>query len=178
MAEYILTPDQKEAPSGTFLLEELHRRGFPVEISLKGPDDHWESVRFHEPGPPPVECLLSRDPQGTYRVSIFHDSPLEALELQLYLVEAILQKTGGTADNSSTRERYTVKQLTAKLRNFHRTDRKTKDLFWLGFAWAVVVMGVAASFSLRPPLRSAAFLVLAVAFLSAAGQTYSHFKGE
>ena len=178
MAEYILTPDEKEAPPGTYLLEELHRRGFPVEIRLKGSDRQWESVRFFEPGPPEIDCLLSRDEQGLLRVSIPQDAPQEARDLQLYLAEAILEKTGGYADHSSTRERYTAQQLSAKLRMLRRSDRGPRDLFWLIFAWAVVLLGGGAVYSLQAPLRYAALLVLVVALLSAAGQTYSHLKGE
>src|SRR5580658_1386571 len=41
MAEYVLTPESKTRLLGTQLMEELHRRGFPVEINLKGQDQAW-----------------------------------------------------------------------------------------------------------------------------------------
>jgi len=175
MAEYVVTPEITVRPSASDLAQELHRRGFPVKINLKGSDPQWEAVRFYESGPPEIECFLSFDPgEGTYTVSAPHDAVSETMDLLLFLVGALLQKVGGRADNTGTRERFTAEQFAARLKSHH--SDKAKDLFWLFFSWGVVAVGLLILLLIGPGLRHLVLAVLALSFLSAAGLTYSHFE--
>ncbi len=179
MAEYVLTPEKKDQPQGTQLMEDLHRRGFPVEINLKGPDQGWDSIRFYEAGPPEVECLLAYDREkGRYKISVSRDASAQTHELQLFLVDSLLRELGGQVDNTSTLERFTPSQFSVKLRTLHNPMRKMKDLVWIGFSWAVVVAGLMAFFSKSGQSRGVVGLVLVFALISAVGLTYSHFKNE
>ncbi len=179
MAEYVLTPESKDQPLGTQLMEELHRRGFPVEINLKGPDQGWESILFYEAGPPELECQLICEPEtGCYNISVSRDASPQTQELQLFLVDALLQKLGGRVDNRSTLERFTPSQFTAKLKSPHSPRGETKDLVWIGFSWCVVVAGLIALFVGSDPSRLTIGFILAFAFVSAVGLTYSHFKNQ
>lgn len=177
MAEYILTPEKKIQPSAFELMEELHRRGIPVEIHLKGQDRQWDEIRFAEPGPPEVECFLSFDPdKGLYNVAVPHDSPPSATELQVFLVDTLLQTLGGQADNKTTLERFTPRQFALKVQQHHNPSAKSKELFWIVFSWAVVALALGVYFVVASHLRQLVALVLILSFLSAALQTYSHFK--
>lgn len=176
MAEYVVTPETTVRPSGTELMEELHRQGFPVEIHVKGNAQLWESVRFLEPGPPEIQCVLSWDPgQKTYTASVSDSSP-EGRDLLLYAVDALLQRVGGRADNSSTRERFTAGQFKALLKVHRASSDGRKDLLWVVFAWGVVGLAFLAYFSVAPGLHDLVLIVSVLSFLSAAGLTYSHFK--
>ena len=177
MAEFLLTPETKNQPAGTRLMEELHRRGYPVEITLKGPDQAWQTVRFYEQGPPEVECLLDFDsPNGTYKISVSRDASHPSADLQLHLVGALLQELGGRVDNLSTQERFTPSQFAAKLRTQGNPRRGAGELLWIGFAWAVAAGSFLALVMGPGPSRPIIGLVLAFASLSAAGLTYFHFK--
>jgi hypothetical protein len=172
MAEYIITPDKKELPSGTYLLEELHRRGMPVEINVKGTAQKWDAIRFHEPGPPEIECFASHDPEeGHFNVSVPSNASPAERELQLFLVDILLAKLGGQADNMSTRERYSAAQFAAKMKKHHAASSNRGEIFWLAFAWAVVVFGILLYFSIAPSLRSMDLTIVALAFVSALGLT-------
>jgi hypothetical protein len=177
MAEYIVTPDKKDLPSGPSLLEELHRRGYPVEINVKGTAEKWEMIRFFDPGPPEMECLITHDaPNGRFSVSVSTDAPPQATELQMNLVDIMLRQLGGQTDNSTTRERYSAKQFTTHLKKLHGTSDKAKDIVWLGFSWGIVVLGILLYFSLPPSMKPVDVVVVFLSLLSAGGLTYSHFK--
>ncbi len=179
MADYVFTPDEKTRPAGTRLMEDLHRRGFPVEINLTGPDREWESIRFYEAGPPELECLLTYDPEGgRYKISVSRDASPRSHELQLFLVDSLLQELGGQVDNKSTLERFTPSQFTAKLKAIHNPVGRVKDLVWIGFSWAVVAAGLTALFAGSRQSREMVVLVIIFASISALGLTYSHLKNE
>ena len=177
MADYLLTPEKGEQPSGLQLLEELHRRGFPVEIKVKGDSTQWESIRFSQEGPPLVECSLSFDEgQGRYTVAIPHDSPLAAGELQMFLVDVLLKALGGQVDNLQTRERLTRAQFAAKLRHLHSRSGKAKDMIWLFFAWGVAILSLVIFFLITPGVRYLVLGVFLLSLASASVQTILHFK--
>lgn len=179
MAEYVLTPEKKEQPSGIELLEELHRRGYPVEIHVKGQHPQWEAIRFFLANPSEAECLLSFDPaDGLYRLSVTPDSPPAAAELQAFLLDTLLQDLGGRADNLQTRERFTPVEFAQKLKHLHDPGRKTRDLFWVAFSWAVAMLSLLIYFVISPGVRHLALGILVLSTLSAALQTYLHFKGS
>lgn len=176
MPEYVIKPEKKELPAGPYLMEELHHRGFPVEINVKGSAAKWDAIRFYEPGPPEIECFLSfSEENGTYSASVSDDSPYQAIELQMFLVDLLLKEVGGRADNSATRERFTPQEFTAKLRAHHGSSNDKRELFWIGFSWVVVVLGVLIYF-FSPQSRSLAPFIVFFSLLSAGGLTYSHFK--
>ncbi len=177
MAEYILSPEKKERPSGLELMDELHRRGFSVEINLKGRDPEWDAIRFYQPGPPEIECFLSFDPgNGSYAVAVSQDAPPSAADLQIFLVDTLLQNLGGRVDNIETRERFTPEEFAAKLKRHHNPSNRKKEWFWVVFSWAVAVLALGIYFGVAPPLRQLVALILVLSSLSAALQTYSHFK--
>lgn len=158
-------------------MEELHRRGVPVEIHLKGQDREWESIRFTESGPPEIECLLSFDGgDKTYSVSVSQDAPLSAEFLEVYLVDALLQTLGGQVDNLNTRERFTPEQFTLKIKQHHNPSAEKKELVWIAFSWLVVILAVGVYFLGSPRIHELVVVILILSFLSAALQTYSHFK--
>lgn len=177
MAEYVLIPEKKLQPSAFELMEELHRRGLPVEIHLKGQDREWEDIRFFESGPPEIECWLSYDAgKENYTVTISPDAPFSAIELQAFLVDILLQNLGGQADNINTRERFTPEQFALKVKDHHSSSAQLKELGWIGFSWAVVGLALGSYFFAASHLRPTVVAVLVLSFLSAALQTYSHFK--
>jgi hypothetical protein len=176
MAEYIITPENTSLPTGPYLMEELHRRGFPVEITLKGEADDWRSIVFFEEGPPEVKCTLSHDAKsGLFTISTTSRASLQSQDLQLFLVELLLQEVGGQADNTETRERYNQKQLSLKIKRLHGLTTGA-DIFWLCFSWAIVLFAVLMYFSVDPNLRSMGLVVLVLSSLGAIGLTISHFK--
>lgn len=178
MSDYLITPENRDQPAGTRLMEELHRKGYPVEITLKGPDSAWESVRFIEHDAQGSECVVSLDPKGVYRVSISPDAPLSARELQLYVVETLLKEVGGVADHSTTRESLNLQQFSLKLKTHHAGDRKASDWVWVGFAWAVALGAFFAFARTEGPNRWTVLVVAVFASLSALGLTYSQIKHE
>ena len=112
MSEYIIHPEKTSRPSGTFLMDGLHRYGFPVEISLKGSDQNWERIRFFEAGPPESECFVSIDPkEGGISVTVPLDSPHRTRDMQMFLVHILLKELGGQSDHSGTRERSTPEEF-------------------------------------------------------------------
>jgi hypothetical protein len=176
MSEYIIHPEKKDQPSGTFLMDALHRYGFPVEISLKGSDQNWERVRFSEPGPPEAECFVSFEPKdGSISVTVPLDSPHRTRDMQMFLVHILLKTLGGQADHSGTRERSTPEEFAKKIRHL-QSGASLWDYFWLVFPWVVVVFGVLALFWIPPSLRHMDLAIAAVSLLCALGLTYSHFK--
>lgn len=179
MAEYVLTPEKKEQPSGIELMEDLHRRGFPVEIHVTGQHPQWEAIRFFLAGPPEAECELSFNPEeGHYHVSVSQDAPPAAAEIQAFLLGALLRELGGQADNLQTRERFTAGQYAERLKHLHDPRRKAKDLFWLVFSWTVVVLAFLIDVVISPGVRHLVLVILVISALSAALQTYLHFKGS
>jgi hypothetical protein len=179
MAEYVLTPESKLQPAGTRLMEELHRRGFPVEINLTGQDQGWAAIRFYEAGPPEVECFLAYEPEtGRYKISVSPEASLPTYELQLLLVDSLLQILGGYVDNATTSERFTPGQFTAKLKSLRNPPGKLKDLVWILFAWAVAALGLFALLFAPALARSLVMVVLLFSTLSASGLTYFHFKNK
>lgn len=173
MAEYILTPDKKEMPDGTRLLEELHHYGFPVEMHLKGTHFQWDAIRFNEPGPPEAECFLSFEPEkGDYSVSVPADSARNAEEIQLFLVKILLGEIGGSVLNTETMQRYNPAQFAKKIRKLHSNAVSVSDWFWMFFPWTVAVLAASTGLLGPPNLRMPARVLALIAALSAAGLTY------
>src|SRR5258708_2833755 len=176
MPHYVISPDQKELPTGPHLMEKLHHLGFPVEINVKGSAQNWNEINFYEPGPPEVECLLSfGEKDGNLRVSVSNDAPLEARELKIFLVDLLLKELGGQADNTETRERYTAEEFAKKIKSHYGLNREVQDLIWIIFSSAVVATAIAACF-FSPQNRGLVSVVVILSFLSATGLTYSHYK--
>ncbi len=176
MPHFVISPDKKSLPEGPRLMDHLHRRGFPVEINVKGTAQSWNEIRFYEAGPPELECLLSfNEKNGTLKVSVSNDASLEARDLQMFLVDLLLKELGGQVDNTDTRERYTPKEFAEKLKKQYGSTRNANDLLWIVFSWTVVVAGVAI-FVLSPQFHGLVSIVVVLSLLSAAGLTYSHYK--
>ena len=177
MAEFHIKPDSKKIPSAPHLMEELHRVGVPVEINVKGKADQWDAVRFSEPGPPEIECFASFDPEdGTFTVSLPHDAPLAARELQLFITNEILKEVGGQVDNTTTREHFSAAQFAAMVRDHHLSKNDPWDRFWLVFSWAVVLFGLFLYFSLSSSLRTMDLTIVGLALISAIGLTFTKLR--
>jgi hypothetical protein len=176
MSEYVITPDRKDPPSGHVLMEELHRRGLPVEISVKGTVDKWESIRFTESGPPETECQLTLDPSGTLKASISVDSNMEARDLQMVLVDVILAEVGGRADHTATRERYTAEQFARKVRDQRGRPPSEADLPWIVFSWAMVGVSLM-GFCVLPRFHYFALVAAALSLVGALGLTWQKTRG-
>ncbi len=179
MPEFILTPEKTKLPSAPSLLDQIHKMGFPVEVTVKGKPDQWEDLRFHEPGPPEVECLVSYDEgEGKFSLHVSSDAPPKAYDLQLHLVELLLKNLGGQVDNRHTRERHTAAEFFKKMQHHRVSQNNPWDYFWLAFSWAVVLFGGFLYFALRPALRPFIVPIFILALLSASGQTYSLLKNK
>ncbi len=177
MSDYILKPGNKRLPSATFLLEEIHNRGIPVEINVTGTVDQWEIIRFFEPGPPEIECYMTfnqENPQFT--LSIPNDSPASSSILRLHLTHILLTEVGGTVTDSSTGESFDALEIAAKVRKLQPSKSPIGEYLWLAFSWAVVLLAVLAYFAVPLQLRILVIVVAVLAFSSAVGQTYSKFK--
>ena len=178
MPDYVITPETNDPPAGTRLMEELHRKGFPVEITLKGPDGSWDSIKFFEEGRE-AECVLSRlGDSNNYKVSVSRDASHASLDLQLHLVEAMLREVGGVTDHAVTRERLDLKQFSLKLQAHHSGDRKATDWVWVAFAWAVALGALFAFTQVAGPNRWTVLVIALFASLSAIGLTYLQLKRE
>ena len=176
MSEYVITPEKKLPPSGHVLLEEVHRRGIPVEISVKGTVDKWESIRFHEPGPPEIECLLSLEPGGAMKAAISVDSDMEARDLQMVLVDVILREVGGRVDHTGTRERYTAEQFARKVRDHRGKPPAEADLPWIIFSWVMVAVSLL-GFCVLPRFQYFALVAAALSLAGAVGLTLQKARG-
>ncbi len=178
MPDYLITPETNEPPAGTRLMEELHKKGFPVEITLNGPDGAWESIKFFEEGRE-AECILSRlADSNNYKISVTRDASPAALDLQLHLVEALLRAVGGIADHAVTRERLDYRQFSLKLQAHHSGEHKPSDWVWIAFAWAVALGSLVAFLQIAGPNRWTVLVVMVFASLSALGLTYLQLKHE
>jgi hypothetical protein len=179
MPEFILTPEKNKIPSAHSLLEQIHRMGHPVEIHVTGKPENWTELRFHQPGPPEVECLVSYDSgQGLYTLHVNSDAPPKAYDLQLALVELLLKSLGGQVDNRFTRERYSAEEFMKKMARHRVAQNNPWDPFWLGFSWVVVLFGIFLSFSLHPEIRGVVLSIVVLAMVSAVGLTYTRIKNK
>jgi hypothetical protein len=179
MPEFILTPEKKALPSAPSLLNQIHEMGFPVEINVKGKPENWEDLRFHEAGPPEVECLVSYDGrQGRYSLQVSSDAPPKAYDLQLALVELLLKNLGGQVDNRVTRERFTAAEFVRKMTHHRISQSNPWDSYWLAFSWVVVFFGLFLSFTLHPGLKGVILSIVVLALVSAVGLTYTRFKNK
>jgi hypothetical protein len=153
--------------------------GFPVEINVVGKPENWEDLRFHESGPPEVECLVSYEREkNRYTLHVNSDAPPKAYDLQLALVELFLKNLGGQVDNRFTRERYSAEEFITKMTHHRVSQNNPWDPFWMGFSWVVVLFGIFLSFSLHSELKGAVLSIVALALISAVGLTYTLIKNK
>ncbi len=177
MADYILKPGNKRLPSATFLLEEIHKRGIPVEINVTGTVDQWEAIRFFEPGPPEIECFATFDQENPrFILTVPKDSPELSSDLRLLLAHIFLSEVGGTVTDSSTGENYDAPKIAARVRQFQPSKSGISESLWLIFSWAVLPLAALAYFAVPHQLRILVIGVAVLAFFSAVGQTYSKLK--
>jgi hypothetical protein len=178
LSEYVITPDDQSRPSGHHLMEELHRRGLPVEINVKGTAEEWDSIRFYEPGPPEIECFLSHEPSnGQLNVSISVDSSLEARDLQMFLVDILLKKVGGRVDHTGTRERYTAEEFSKKVKSLHGSSAGETDLQWILFSWVMVAISLL-GYCVLPRFNYWALAAGALSLAGALGLTIPKFRSK
>lgn len=159
-------------------MEELHRRGLPVEINVKGTAENWDSIRFYEPGPPEIECFLSHEESnGELNISISVDSSLEARDLQMFLVDILLKNVGGRVDHTGTRERYTAEEFAKKVKDIHGKTSGASDTPWIVFSWAMVVISLF-GFWILPRYNYWALAAAALSLAGALGLTLPKFRSK
>lgn len=190
MNEYLVTPHKKGLPSGHHLLEELHRRGLPATLDLKGTDTKWEAILFSEPGPPPMECFLEHSPsQGNFKISLPKDTPQEAEEMKIALADILLRELGGHVQDTSSNERldlagflektktHTAAHMTKSSSSSKSPSSKTKlgttDVLWILFAWALAAAGLEVYLAMPQYQHPITLGVAGLALLSALGLTFS-----
>lgn len=178
MSEYVITPDKDARPSGHYLMEELHRRGLPVEMNVKGTAEEWDSIRFYEAGPPEIECFLSHEPSNSQlNISISVDSSLEARDLQMFLVDILMKKVGGRVDHTGTRERCTAEEFAKKVKSIHGSAAGEADLPWIVFSWAMVAISLL-GYCVLPRFNHWALAAVALSLASALGLTIPKFRSK
>ena len=195
MNEYLITPHKKGLPSGHHLLEELHRRGLPATLDLKGTDTKWEAILFSEPGPPPMECFLEHDPaQGNFKIGLPKDTPKEAEEMKIALADILLRELGGHVQDTSTNERHDLAGFLEKTKTHtaaHMTQSSsstksvsskaklgTAEVLWILFAWGLAAAALTVYFTMPQHQHTITLGVAGLAFLSALGLTFSRRSSE
>jgi hypothetical protein len=185
MSEYILRPNQKGLPPPQDLLDDLARRGWNVDLNLKGHADSWEAIRFFRPGPPEeVECFLLHDPEThVFTLSLPALPAHGARELQYRVLESLLKRLGGIVEEVSNRKRRTLTQheLTvwgSKYRPFplNLLQGDPGEVFWRLFPWAVAVAATLYSLFGPPEKRLPALVLAALALLSSVGLLYHSLR--
>ncbi|GEM_PF-1304889 len=183
MTEYLLRPSKKTPPLPQDLLDDLHKRGWQVELNLKAENGVWEDIRFFRPGPPEeIECFLLHDPEAlTYIVSLPAMPANGAQELQFHVLDILLNRLGGAVEDYETHRTLTQSELEAWARKYKSglkgiLSRPTHDLFWFLFPWVVSVGGILYSIFGNPVNRLPALLVTIPALLSAIGMTFFAHK--
>jgi hypothetical protein len=181
VTEYQVRPSRKQVPPAQDLLEGLHRRGWKVEINLKGEGGSaWETLRFFRPGPPEeVECFLLHDAaKNLYTVSLPAMPANGAPALQYHVVMTLVDLLGGSVEEAGSGRTLTLAELDAWGARFHPLWSRLlkadpKHLGWALTAWAVAAAGLLYSAFGDPERRLAVLLLAGIpAFLAAVGLTF------
>jgi hypothetical protein len=191
MADYIITPDKNELPSSYMLAEELHRRALAVEMKVKGTNYQWESINFFDPLLPQMQCFLEKDSQNhIYKISIPAESTQGSSELQAALAEILLHEIGGNIYDPVLKESFDLKTFKNRSKETHlKNNIETtsalllnkpdsslppfKDMLWIVFSWALVLLGVYFYRHALPSRKLFMFIACALALISAGGITFS-----
>lgn len=177
MAEYRLTPLQKECPTPTDLLRKLHDRGFSVEVNLNGAADNWGALRFYGEGPSELECFLIRDEETRdLTASIPQEAPPGSKDLLLHLIDILLKDLGGSIEDATTQKRWTAEEFLKQNRYLPKPVRPVKDWTWLVFSWLLTAAAVAAYFNVPSNLHLLALTVIVFTGVSAVGLSLSSAK--
>jgi len=181
LPEYVVYPSHKTVPTPEYILAELHRRRWDVELNVQGGGRNWEGIRFWQEGPPEVECFVLHDfKYNRFHVSLPEDHPEKAQDLQLQLVDVLLRTLGGDAEDLSTHRRFNAPEFAT-----HMLFRKRpflafeiKALGWPLFAWLTAGFGVGVALFGREEARIPALVLTVVAALCAAGLTFYLKKND
>lgn len=175
MPEYVVYPSHKTVPTPEYILAELHRRRWDVELNVQGGGRNWESIRFYQEGPPEVECSIVHDSKyNRFHVGLPEFHPEKARDLQLNVVDVLLKTLGGDAEDSDTHRRFNAPEFAT-----HMLFRKRpflafewKSLGWPLFAW--LTTGFAAGVLLfgNPEARVPAAVLAVLSFACALGLTF------
>jgi hypothetical protein len=191
MHDYIVTPDKKGLPSAHFLAEELHRRGLPTAMDVKGTDSKWETIHFYESGPPKLDSFLQYDPiKGLFKIILPYDSPEEAEEIQAALADILLREYGGHVHNTGTDDRHDLEAFLEKIKASAPPQKTStaavskgnssqpQETSWIIFSWASVLFGLLV-YSLIPRYQHPfTLIVTGLAFVSALGLTFSKYRSK
>jgi len=198
MTEYVITPDKKEIPSSYLLSEELHRRALAVEMEVHGTNTGWENIYFFDPANPGTQCFLERNLHSlVYKVSLSDLSTHESEELQATLVEIILHEAGGKVFDPAAKKSYSLVEFklrfgeTGLVAEFNNAPSPLlipsqslpplKEILWIGFSWALVLLGFYFYRQAPQPRKILMLAACALALMSAIGITLtglqSHERG-
>lgn len=175
MPEYIVYPSHKTTPTPEYLLSELHRRRWEVELNVKGGGRNWEGIRFYQEGPPEIECFVMHD----FKYNRFHvtlpETPCEkAQDLQLQVVDVLLRTLGGDAEETSSHRRFNAPEFATHLlfRKRPLLPFEFRKVGWPLFAWLTTGFGAGIA-AFGPADAFLPSLLLAfLALISALGLTF------
>jgi len=195
MSDYIVTPHKKEIPSSHLLSEELHRRALSVEMEVKGTNYKWESIYFYDPITPETQCIVERNLHSlVYKVSLTPESTHESEELQHALVEILLHEVGGKVYEPENQKSSDLKTFQNRARSenseveIETTSSPSKklpmtmppvgEILWIVFAWALVGFGFYVYQQAPQDRKLFVLIACGLAFISAAGITFSKTKSK
>ncbi len=196
MSDYIVTPHKKDIPSSHLLSEELHRRALSVEMEVKGTNYKWESIYFYDPITPETQCIVERNLHSlVYKVSLTPESTHESQELQHALVDIILHEVGGKVYEPETQKSYDLKgfrnhsaqnesefELEEPSGTSYKKSSMTMpplgEILWIVFAWALVGFGFYVYHQVSEERKLYVLIACGLAFISAAGITFSKTKSK
>jgi len=181
LPEYVVYPSHKTAPTPEFILAELHRRHWEVELNVQGGGRNWEGIRFTQEGPPEIECFVLHDfKYNRFHISLPEEHSEKARDLQLHVVDVLLKTLGGDAEDLATHRRFNAPEF-----GTHMLFRKRpflafeiKALGWPLFAWLTAGFGVGVALFGRAEARIPALVLTLVAALCAAGLTFYLKKND
>ena len=175
MPEYIVYPAHKTAPTPEYLLSELHRRRWEVELNVKGGGRNWEGIRFYREGPPEIECFILHDFKfNRFHVSLPESCPEDASDLQLHVVDILLRTLGGDAEDLVNHRRFNAPEFASHMLFRRRPflPFELRALGWPLFAWLTTGFGAGIAFFGREEAFIPALILTVTAFLSALGLTF------
>jgi hypothetical protein len=182
LPEYVIYPSHKTTPTPEYLLSEIHRRGWDVELNVKGGGRNWEGIRFFQEGPPEIESYVLHDfKYNRFHVTVPETSPDgKAQDLQLHLVDVLLKTLGGDAENVETRKRFNAPEFASHMlfRKRPLLPFELRTLGWPLFAWLTVGFGAGIALFGRPEMLVPALVITGLAFLAALGLTFDLKKSN
>jgi hypothetical protein len=174
MTDYQIKPFREGHPSPQTLADDLERAGWKVEMTVTGPPDAWESLRFVRPAPPEeVECFVLFDREsGTYAVSLPATAGDGAHELQFRVVDALQKTTPCKVIDPTLGRGLTQAELrdwASRYRPFDFLRGSRREVFWRFFPLLVAAVAVYVALHGPGDRRMIAWILAALSILAGLG---------